>query len=183
MKAKSKIIVSAVLAIVLCVSLIAGTTFALFTSESSVNIAVTAGKVDVVATIGDPQAAVLENSGLTSPNVTAKKVGNTVVLDKMTPGDVVTFKIHIKNNSTVAVKYRTTIACEKGEILMSGLNFSVGERDFSSVLSYASKWTDIAIGAEFDVDVTVALPIRGESDNLYQGLSTTIAYADRKSVV
>ena len=53
MKNKKKILLSAVLTIVLCLSLIAGTTFALFTSESKVNIAVTSGTVDIVATIGD----------------------------------------------------------------------------------------------------------------------------------
>ena len=177
MKTKSKVLISALLVIALCVSLIAGTTFALFSSEDSVNIAVTSGKVEVVATIGELNAAVLENSGLTGPNVAASKNGNTVTLDNMTPGDVVSFKIHIKNNSTVAVKYRTSIACNKGEILMSGLNFTVGDRDFTGVISYSSKWADLAQNAEYDVEVVVALPIRGESDNLYQGLTTEIAYA------
>ena len=51
---KKKILLSAVLTIVLCLSLIAGTTFALFTSESKVNIAITSGKVNVVASLSDP---------------------------------------------------------------------------------------------------------------------------------
>lgn len=55
MTTKTKVVVTALLAIVLCVSLIAGATFALFTSESSVNVAVTSGKVDVVASIGSYQ--------------------------------------------------------------------------------------------------------------------------------
>lgn len=48
---KTKVVVSALLAIVLCVSLVAGATYALFTSESRVNIAVTSGKVDLVASV------------------------------------------------------------------------------------------------------------------------------------
>lgn len=51
MTTKTKVVVTALLAIVLCISLIAGATFALFTSESSVNVAVSSGKVDVVATL------------------------------------------------------------------------------------------------------------------------------------
>ena len=47
----NKKITSAVLTIVLCLSLIAGSTYALFTSEDSINIAVTSGEVKVVATI------------------------------------------------------------------------------------------------------------------------------------
>ena len=54
MKSKKKILLSAVLTIVLCLSLIAGTTFALFTSESKVNIAITSGKVKVEAEIVGP---------------------------------------------------------------------------------------------------------------------------------
>lgn len=48
---KRNVVVSAVMAIVVCISLIAGATFALFTSESTVNIAVTSGKVSVVASM------------------------------------------------------------------------------------------------------------------------------------
>ena len=50
---KRNVVVSAILAIMLCVSLIAGATFALFTSESKGNIAVTSGKVSVLASIDE----------------------------------------------------------------------------------------------------------------------------------
>ncbi|MBR1867493.1 MAG: right-handed parallel beta-helix repeat-containing protein [Clostridia bacterium] len=49
MKNKKKILFSSVMVIALCLSLIAGSTFALFTSESKVNIAVTSGTVKVTA--------------------------------------------------------------------------------------------------------------------------------------
>ena len=48
---KSKTFVGALLSIALCVSLIAGATFAIFTSESKVNIAVTSGTVKVTAEV------------------------------------------------------------------------------------------------------------------------------------
>lgn len=50
---KKKILLSSVLTIALCFCLIAGSTYALFTSETEVNIAVTAGKVQISATIND----------------------------------------------------------------------------------------------------------------------------------
>lgn len=53
MKKKTGIIVTSVMSIACCASLITGATFALFTSESKVNIAVTSGKVDVKATIDE----------------------------------------------------------------------------------------------------------------------------------
>ena len=50
---KSKTFLGAVLSIALCVSLIAGATFAIFTSESKVNIAVNSGTVKVTATVSN----------------------------------------------------------------------------------------------------------------------------------
>ena len=49
MKKKTKVIASAVATIALCASLAVGGTFALFTSESKVNVAISSGTVDVVA--------------------------------------------------------------------------------------------------------------------------------------
>ena len=48
---KRRILLSAIITIALCICLITGATYAIFTSESTVNIAVTSGKVDVVATV------------------------------------------------------------------------------------------------------------------------------------
>ena len=53
MKQTTKVLLSAVLTIALCVSVISGATFALFTSEAQTNIAVTAGKVNVTAVIDE----------------------------------------------------------------------------------------------------------------------------------
>ena len=50
---KKKVLLSAVVTIALCLCLIAGSTFALFTSKSETNIAVTAGNVDVTASVKD----------------------------------------------------------------------------------------------------------------------------------
>ena len=47
---KKNVIFSAVLTIALCLSLLAGATFAYFSTDSKVKIAITSGKVDVVAT-------------------------------------------------------------------------------------------------------------------------------------
>lgn len=50
-----------------------------------------------------------------------------LVLTKVTPGDKVTFTINLKNNSNVAVKYRTIISCKDDDGLFNGLEFTVGE--------------------------------------------------------
>lgn len=133
---KKKIILSAIMSIVLCVSLIAGATFAIFTSESKVNIAVTSGKVKVVATIGNFKAyspasisaedgnAILDDTDIadnTDENVKVFGNGGTaklsyaedgtanIELDNVTPGDKVSFTITVKNYSNVKVQYRTSV--------------------------------------------------------------------------
>ena len=48
---KKKILLPSIATIIVCLCLIAGSTFALFTSTSNVNISVTAGDVEMVAGI------------------------------------------------------------------------------------------------------------------------------------
>ena len=48
---KKKILLTSILSVVMCLSLIVGATLALFGSESKKNIAVTSGKVEVEANI------------------------------------------------------------------------------------------------------------------------------------
>lgn len=50
---KNKIVISAILTIALCFSLIAGSTLAMFTSSSDVNVAISSSKVEVVAKVRD----------------------------------------------------------------------------------------------------------------------------------
>ena len=49
MKTSKKILLSSILTILLCASIIVGSTYALFTSESTTNVAITSGKVEVGA--------------------------------------------------------------------------------------------------------------------------------------
>lgn len=132
---KRNVVVSAVLAIMLCVSLIAGATFALFTSESKVNIAVTSGKVEVVAEIDNVVATHPEKISVTEgpSNYVSGFFGgsasiheNTLTLDNMVAGDKVTFDIVITNYSSVAVKFRTISTKTGDDELINALNINAG---------------------------------------------------------
>lgn len=105
---KKKIILSSVLSIVICLSLIAGATFALFTSEARINIAVTSGTVDVTATLTGLQTKSLGKdmpAGEFELGGTAEIVGQTLDLDLMVPGDEAIVTIDVENNSDVAIQY------------------------------------------------------------------------------
>ena len=196
--AKRSIILSAVLAIVMCASLIAGATFAIFTSESKVNIAVTSGKVKVEATITDfevysptlismesgnsivdgSDAAVQSEGAVTGTfynGGTATLDGGTVTLDKMTPGDKVTFKITVTNYSNVKAKYRTKIKVENDNGLFAGLNVNIGGITIQS----STAWKDLPAAGESGTEVasydcSVELP--ASAGNEYQDKKCDITY-------
>lgn len=170
---KSKVLLSAVLVMALCVSLIAGTTFALFTSESGVNIAVTAGTVDVAASVkaiatkqdkaevvnGKAECA-LNNGGL------AKVDGNEVTFEGFTPGEEVTLTLGVTNNSTVIAKYRSEVSCKTDGGLFKALKVNYNGSNVWRTVNPKQ--------AIDDVSVTVSFP-EAENNNDYQGKSCVIA--------
>ena len=199
MKIKKKVLLSSVLTIALCLSLIAGSTFALFTSNSEVNIAVTSGKVNLIATIDedsmqlysatpDVNGTLVDENGATYSylNVTENQAftnggtaainGNALTLETVTPGDKVTFKINLTNNSNIPVQYRVKVACTYGTELFYGLVFGIDGTDFSKVISYTSAWNALEAEEQITdpVEVSVELPI--SAGNRYQDKTCKIVY-------
>ena len=102
---KNKIIISSILTIAMCLSMIAGSTFALFTSNSEVNVTIGSAKVDIDVEASD----LVYKSTLGETLGNAKLDGNEITLTNLVPGDYVTFTLTVTNNSTVAVNYRALI--------------------------------------------------------------------------
>lgn len=113
---KKKILIS-LLSIVMCFSLITGATFALFTSESKTNIAVSSGKVKVAATI-EEVTLYSNNQEMTGTTFelggTAQVNENKLVLNKMMPMDKIIVKVDIADLSNVNYKFRMSINCDTG---------------------------------------------------------------------
>ena len=134
---KKKALLSSILTITLCLSLIAGSTFALFTDSTDFNIAVTAGKVDleayagisdVYSAVGVGEGEVAEDRFLVDENDNeykhvasldketfinggvAKLDGTSLKIERLTPGDKVDVTINVTNKSNVAISYRYKIA-------------------------------------------------------------------------
>ncbi len=109
-----KKITAAVLTITLCLALIAGSTYALFTSEDKVDISVNSGEVDVNATILDKEMVTYslgeeQEHGKFANGGTARFTTEKVLeLKLVTPGDKVEFAIQLTNESTVEIQYRLT---------------------------------------------------------------------------
>ena len=182
---KSKTFLGAITSIALCVSLIAGATFAIFTSESKVNIAVTSGKVNVTATVNKLRLYSLENIDLATLTGTEKErtaegkflnegtatlSGNTLSLNKLTPGDKVTFDIDIANNSDVTVKYRTLLSVRDSG-LFEALEVSIGGRPAGSASDWTVKNAGEGIASE---QCSIELPVSATDE--YQGKSCQIDF-------
>ena len=200
---KKKALISAILTIALCLSLIAGSTYALFTSEDSVNIAVTSGRVDITATIeqenvklfsaekvaGTTETATMTDeygkdyfhadktaSGYFANGGTANVVDGVLKIDLITPGDKVSFDITGTNDSNVKIQYRYIIECISGFDLMSGMVVTVAEPTANK--QYASVATYASVWTAVDAGADFAVPVSVElpikAGNEYQDLETEI---------
>ena len=200
MKKRTKIslVLSSAAAILLAGSIMAGGTYALFTSESKTNIAVSSGKVSVTATVEDLQTysgkdltgdvetdkdRIFEtnsdelggDNGKFAIGGTATYTDGTLTLDKMTPGDKVTFNIKITNNSNVAAKYRTVVKKGNDTGLFNGLEIKVGDEEFLGT-SLISSYEDLgANGSTFTVPVEVNFP--SDRGNLYQDKKCDLSFS------
>ena len=119
---KKKVLLSSLATIALCLSLIAGATFALFTSKSTSSIEVTAGEVKIEAAIDSTlktwSLGETENDARTDKTFTnggtVELVDGKLIINSMTPGDTVQFKINVTNDSNVAIKYRVVATSTNG---------------------------------------------------------------------
>lgn len=194
---KKKVLLSSIATIALCLCLIAGSTFALFTSKSETNIAVTSGKVNVVATVenfkyfsvkADTNGTIVDENGgkyvyddrtdegSFANGGTAVQNGSIITLDKITPGDMISFGINATNEGDVAIQCRYIIQCVEGEELMEGLVVYINDDAYPVLKSYTSAWTALAVGESItdngNIEIAVELPV--DAGNKYQDKEVSI---------
>ncbi len=175
---KKKVILSSILTIALCLCLIAGSTFALFTSESKVNVAVQAATVDVVATAENFQLSSTLGSNVDGTVLNYDPATNEFTVVNMVPGDVVTFDLRIHNNSNVSVDIRTLLSVTQDNGLWSGLKVTfntithVVDGNGNAVIS---DYQPLEPGAQ-DIIVNVSVTLPESAGNEYQNKTCTFAY-------
>lgn len=175
---KRNVIVSALLAITLCMSVIAGATFALFTSNAKVNLSITSAKVKLLnATIENKKMFSLTEvnpdtlegteedrtaAGTFYLGGTAEFEGNTLTLKKMAPGDRIAFDVKVDNESDIPVKYRVLVKEDVESNLTAALNIFVNNEYYLG--DSATGYTALAVGENVTVPVSVELPISAGND-------------------
>ena len=175
---KKKIILSSVLSIVLCLCLIAGATFAFFTSEARVNIAVTSGNVNLTATLKDLATSSLGHDmtdGEFELGGYARIEGDTLKMFKMTPGDKATVTVDVENKSDVAIQYCVKLA-GSGELMsaleavatINGVDYAIEGSEKST------QWFSVAGNTAIE-DIAVSILLPHTVGNEYQGKTADIA--------
>ena len=195
MNKKTKIVASAAATIAMCASLAVGGTFALFTSESKVNVTVSSGKVKVVAnannlTLHSPTSIGLDGVVVDDTNAASATAfknggtasitdGNVVELYEMTPGDSASFDIVVTNESSVTVQYQTKLEMLEGIDLFSGLRIMLKKGEdpayaYDGMTAY-SQWATLTEQGEVETTkVTIELP--ADAGNQYQDLTCKLAF-------
>ncbi len=181
-----KAMLSSIMALVICISMIAGSTFALFTSEATTDIVVSSGTVKVSATVTDLALHSQENidldtnigtpievEGTVFPNGGSAAYANgTLTLTNITPGDGVTFNISVTNSSNVAIKYRVVISDAEGGSL-NGLVLRINNVDYTGT-AVNGAWTALSAGASISsIPVSIELPTTAK--DTHQGKTTKLS--------
>lgn len=185
---KRNVIVSAFLAIALCLSVVAGATFALFTSSAKVNLSITSATVrlsDVTVenrqmySLVDVNPDTLEGTEIDRTEEGTFFLGGTVdysdgtfTINKMAPGDRITFDIKVANESNIPVKYRAVISDPEGSNLTDVLVITVNNEMYlgKSETDYA----DLAVGEAAVVPVEVELPVSASDDLAGKTVTLTV---------
>lgn len=165
--AKRSVIITAILAIIMCASLVAGATFALFTSSSSVNIAITSANVEVTADVAvtktwhennGAEAGGLYDTG--KAEVTKENSQVKLTLSNFVPTDGVKLAVKLTNKSTVKIKYRVMLLADRtaGTELLDELNIDMNGMEFRGY-TLATEYVELEAGASIDdIPVTIVFP-------------------------
>lgn len=167
---KSKVLVSSILTIALCLSLIAGSTFALFTDNSKVNVAITSGDVEVVASVEvlnvlsaegpvaahankylkdenghyyehiNPGVVANEKYYFTNGGYATVDADGKLVIDRITPGDKVWTKVTVKNIGDVSMYYRYNIVANNTKLAEGMVVTDHEGNTYEATQSFTSKW-------------------------------------------
>ncbi len=181
---KKKLLLTSILTIVMCLSLTVGATFALFTSDSTVNLSVSSGTVKVTSNFVEDSVAtkqLYEDEYTAGADhmyegvVTFAENYSKLSLTNLVPGDAIKFQLKVVNESTVTVKYRTVVSCANNGGLFDALEVSIaGISTAYDGDTFTTKWAQMPAGEQF-IDIEIEFP-ENESNNLYQDKSCSITY-------
>lgn len=172
---KMKALLSSILTVVLCLGLIAGSTFALFTMEEQTDIAVTSGRVRMSAFLREDSVTTywcdspVGTNNMFKDGGTAQISGKELVLSNMLPGDRVDVVIDVENESNIAIAYRVVMRVEGklGEVLVATASSDALNAEIND-LKRCSDWVDVGGSGEPISSITVSVELPTAVGNEYK---------------
>ncbi len=193
---KKKTIAASIMTLALCGSLAVGGTFALFTSEKDINVSINAGNVEMLAEIknvtlyspteiyGDGTIKNEANAATSEAfynGGTASVTGNTLTIERMTPGDSVSFDIVLENKSDVNIIYQTIISSVEDNGLFDGLKVTYEGEVLEAYAGFnmMSQWKALEANAqpnETDATISISVELPATAGGEYKRTSTKLAF-------
>ena len=191
---KKKALLSSILTIALCLSIIAGSTYALFTDSTDFNIAITSGDIEIKASaainalysakgadaaddkylvdeFGHTYTHELQTNGYFSNGGTATVTDGNLEVVRLTPGDRVDVDIVVENTSNVAFVYRYKLEAVTSN-LATGMVFTVDGESYEAVKTWTSAWYDAIYAPDGTPEAvptkTISLELPVYAGNEYQ---------------
>ena len=183
---------ASIVTVIVCVILITGSTFSLFTGGDNGDVIIDAANVEVSVSIGNLKlyskgveqlGTKFQNGGIADATDLAN---GKLVLTNMSPMDRITFTVDVTNESTIDTVYRVKISAngELAEALVvqtAGAPSNFGVTDWIPLAAASSengdKFSAIVVSVEFpNGDADKWIP-EGTGDNVYENTSCTIDIA------
>ena len=186
---KKHSILTSILIIVMWLSMTVGGTYAMFATESKVNVAITLGKVDVEAYLKkEPTLSSTLGSNLSQTTAEYNEEKNAIEVNNMVPGDQVNFTISVVNKSTVSVKYQEFVIIQGDVGVGDKFIVEAMNKTLEGIAEHKSPtWTTIEPSTDketpfMEVPVTVTFPADPDVmifDGEEQGKSIAITFGVR----
>lgn len=180
-KSKTKLILPSILTIIGCIAIGTGSTYSLFSSESTNNITISSGKVNVTSTLSnlstyskktqDGEYEKIDDNNFYLGGK-ASISGSSLNIENIAPGDKVEFDINIKNKGNISTQYQYSYSLDSdaslsAKKLLASFNVSstidsttktlIG--DTNKYISYSSGYSLLEINASKTIRFVFELPI------------------------
>lgn len=181
-KSKTKLILPSILTIIGCIAIGTGSTYSLFTSESTNNITISSGKVNVTSIISnlstyskktqDGEYEKIDDNNFYLGGK-ASISGSSLNIENIAPGDKVEFDINIKNEGNISTQYQYSYSLDSDASLSAKkllASFNVSSKldnddkkeligSTHKYISYSSGYSLLEINASKTIHFVFELPI------------------------
>lgn len=170
---KRRAILCSLLTIALCISLVAGVSFALFHGTAGGSVSISAGEIKLSAEIGKIEPEKDEKGNQAIYASVAEDDSSKLIIKNVSSGYGVKFNINVKNDSTIPVKYRIKFITGDGNLtLFDAMQITIDgvakTKTSYKFLSRGTKDDSVSVSVYFEKFDINAVPKEGTCELSYE---------------